>query len=66
MSELHRVRRIEELPKAIRPYDALRCYPDQAYACVLENPGEPSPLGRWSLLCAKLSHPAQSSFSRLP
>jgi para-aminobenzoate synthetase component 1 len=49
-SRRRRSLRIEELPRPIRPHAAARLFADQAYGALLENPGEPTRLGRYSFL----------------
>ncbi|HYI00796.1 aminodeoxychorismate synthase component I [Hyalangium sp.] len=49
---LHRSLRVQRLATAVTPYQALSCFTDQSYLCLLENPGQPSAQGRYSFLCA--------------
>src|SRR5262245_56631754 len=49
---LHRCLRVRKLPTAIAPYEALPCFADQPFVCLLENPGRPSSQARYSFLCA--------------
>jgi para-aminobenzoate synthetase component 1 len=49
---LHRSLRAHRLPDGLTPHEALPCFADQPYLCLLENPGKASAYGRYSFLCA--------------
>lgn len=51
LAPLHRALRVHRLPAGFTSYEALPCFADQPYLCLLENPGAPSHYGRYSFLC---------------
>ena len=49
---LHHSLRVHRLSTRMTPYEALPCFAEEPYLCLLDNPGEPSAYGRYSFLCA--------------
>jgi para-aminobenzoate synthetase component 1 len=49
---LHRSLRVQRLAAAITPDEAMPCFSDQPYLCLLESPGRASARSRYSFLCA--------------
>ncbi len=63
---LHHSLRVQRLATPVTPYEALHCFSEQPYLCLLESPGRPSARSRYSFLCANpfLVFQAQGSTCR--
>jgi para-aminobenzoate synthetase component I len=50
---LQRSLRVRRLASSLAPHEALPCFADEPYLCLLETPGKPSARSRYSFLCAR-------------